>query len=109
MVLRVRGSFRRAIRTCADAVSGGAFLTRWSALLSFVVAGTVSVPTVGDATLEGYAAAVLVGALGWIALSIIVLPAAAAERRLTSPHARAIVVLGRLSLRRSCAPPSTTP
>ncbi|UIN32104.1 hypothetical protein [Microbacterium binotii] len=93
MVRRVRGAFRRAFSTCADAVSGGAFLTRWSALLSFIVASTVSVPTIADATLKGYIAAVLVGALGWVVLSIIVLPAAAAERRLTSPRARALVVL----------------
>ncbi|QCQ16121.1 hypothetical protein [Microbacterium sp. RG1] len=93
MVRRVRGAFRRAFSTCAEAVSGGAFLTRWSALLSFIVASTVSVPTIADATLQGYIAAVLVGALGWTALSIIVLPAAAAERRLTSPRVRALVVL----------------
>lgn len=93
MVRRVREAIRRAFLTCADAVSGGAFLTRWSALLSFIVASTVSVPTIADATLQGYAAAVLVGALGWIVLSLIVLPAAAAERRLKAPRARAVVVL----------------
>lgn len=96
MVRRMRGAFRRALRTCADAVSGGAFLTRWSALLSFIVASTVSVPTIADATLQGYAAAVLVGALGWTVLSIIVLPAAAAERRLKKPRTRAVVVLAAL-------------
>ncbi|GAA2576879.1 hypothetical protein GCM10009862_15250 [Microbacterium binotii] len=96
MVRRVRRAFRRALRACADAVSSGAFLTRWSTLLSFIVASTVSVPTVADATLEGYAAAVLVGALGWLVLAIIVLPAAAAERRIPGPRARAIVVVGAL-------------
>ncbi|MDY0829185.1 hypothetical protein SK224_08610 [Microbacterium sp. BG28] len=96
MVRRVREAIRRAFLTFADAVSGGAFLTRWSALLSFIVASTVSVPTIADATLQGYAAAVLVGALGWIVLSLIVLPAAAAERRLKAPRARAVVVLAAL-------------
>lgn len=91
---RVRGGLRRAFQAWTDAVTGGAFLTRWSALLSFVVASTVSVPTVAVATLEGYVAAVLVGALGWVVLSIIVLPAAAAERRLKGPRARAVVVVG---------------
>lgn len=98
MVRRVRGAFRRALRACADAVSSGAFLTRWSALLSFIVASTVSVPTVADATLQGYVAAVVVGALGWMVLVIIVLPAAAAERRLTARPVRAIVVVGALVL-----------
>jgi hypothetical protein len=96
MVRRVRASFRRAFRTCAGAVSGGAFLTRWSALLSFIVASTVSVPTVAEATFEGFAAAVLVGAVGWLVLSVIVLPAAVAERSLRAPGARAIVVIGAL-------------
>lgn len=79
-----------------DAVSGGAFYNRWSAALSFVAATVVGVPTLQNASIEGYAKAVVVAALGWLILAAIVTPAAIAERRLSSRTARGVVVLAAL-------------
>ncbi len=83
----------RAVGTWWEAVSGGAFYNRWSAALSFIGASVVSVPTLEHATLEGYAKAVVVAALGWAVLAVIVSPAVIAERRLRSRAARGVIVL----------------
>lgn len=81
-----------------NAVTGGAFFTRWSAALSLLVAGVFSVPTIGGTDLEGYVRGAVVATLGWIPLAALVLPAALAERRLRSRPVRAVVVLGSLAL-----------
>lgn len=78
------------------AVTDGAFYNRWSALLSFVLAAVVGVPTVHGASVPGYLQAVVVGAVGWIALAILATPAALAERRLRDRWARGVVVLATL-------------
>lgn len=80
-----------------NAVTGGAFFTRWSAASSLLVAGVFSVPTIGGTDLEGYARGVVVATLGWIPLAVLMLPGALAERRLRSRPARAVVVLGSLA------------
>jgi hypothetical protein len=87
---------RRAAIAWTDAVTGGSFYTRWSALLSLLVAATISVPIVGETSPAGYARAVVVATVAWIPLAVLVLPAAFAERRLRSRPARAVVVLSAL-------------
>ena len=74
-------------------VTDGTFFNRWSALLSFVLAAIVGVPTVHGASVQGYLQAVVIGALGWVVLAALALPATIAERRLRSRPARGIVVL----------------
>ncbi len=79
-----------------NAVSGGAFYTRWSAAVSLLVAGVFSVPSVGGAGIEAYLRGATVAVLGWSVLAAIVVPVAAAERRLASRPARGVVVLASL-------------
>ncbi|QLD12305.1 ATPase [Microbacterium oleivorans] len=81
-----------------NAVTGGAFFTRWSAALSLLVAGVFSVPSIGGTGLESYLRGALVATLGWVPLAVLVLPAVLAERRLRARPARAVVVLGSLAL-----------
>lgn len=78
------------------AVTDGAFYNRWSALLSFVLAALVGVPTVHGASVTGYLQAVVVGVVGWIVLAALTLPAAIAERRWRSRPARGVVALSTL-------------
>ena len=87
--LRVRGVVAIWWRDVTD----GTFFNRWSALLSFVLAAIVGVPTVHGASVQGYLQAVVIGALGWVVLAALALPATIAERRLRSRPARGIVVL----------------
>ncbi|MET3466530.1 hypothetical protein [Microbacterium sp. 1262] len=79
-----------------NAVSGGAFYTRWSAAVSLLVAGVFSVPSVGGAGIEAYLRGATVAVLGWSVLAAMVVPVAAAERRLASRPARGVVVLASL-------------
>ena len=94
---RVRRA-RRAVAIWADAVSGGAFFNRWSTGLSFVLATFVGVPTLDNASLEGYAKAVVVAALGWVVLAVLLVPAAVAERRIRARAARGMTVVAALLL-----------
>ena len=94
---RVRRA-RRAVQIWADAVSGGAFFNRWSTGLSFVLATFVGVPTLDNASLEGYAKAVVVAALGWVVLALLLVPAAIAERRIRARAVRGVTVVAALLL-----------
>ncbi|SDQ97107.1 hypothetical protein [Microbacterium sp. cf332] len=77
-----------------NAVSGGAFYTRWSALTSLIVAALFSVPTVGTPDLDGYLRAVAVAALGWLPLAALIVPVVVAELRSRhAPLRGALVIL----------------
>jgi hypothetical protein len=78
------------------AVTDGAFFNRWSTFLSFILAVIVGVPTIHGASVEGYLQGMVVGAVGWIALVILAMPAVFAERRLRSRPARGVIVLATL-------------
>lgn len=75
------------------AVSGGSFYTRWSAVLSLLVAGVFSVPAVGGTGVEAYLRGASVAILGWALLAALLVPVAVAERRLRSRTVRGILVL----------------
>lgn len=79
-----------------DAVSGGRFYSPATAAITLAVAVTVLGAFVGVRLPQDLLAAVTVSALGWLVLAAALLPAAWAERRLTSARARAGVVLGSL-------------
>ncbi|HBR88704.1 MAG TPA: hypothetical protein DEA59_05490, partial [Microbacterium sp.] len=66
--------------------------------LSFVLATFVGVPTLDNASLEGYAKAVVVAALGWVVLAVLLVPAAIAERRIRARAARGVTVVAALLL-----------
>jgi hypothetical protein len=78
------------------AVTDGTFFNRWSALLSFVLAALIGVPMVHGASVPGYLQAVVVGAIGWVVLATLAMPATFAERHLRSRPARGIVALATL-------------
>lgn len=84
------------MRVWWSAVGGGAFYTRWSALASLLVAGLFSVPSIGGSDLEAYLRGSIVAVVGWMPLAVLIVLVAVAERRLTSPVARGVVVLSGL-------------
>lgn len=81
------------MRVSLDAVTSGEFLTRWSALLSLVVAGFFSIPSIGEPSLEGYARGVCVALIGWFPLAAVLVPIAIAERWIASRAVRGSIVL----------------
>lgn len=84
------------LRVWAGAVSGGAFYTRWSALVSLLIAGAFSIPSIGEPSIAAYARGVLVATIAWVPLALAIVPVALAERRMPSPAARGILVLSAL-------------
>ncbi|KAA9084099.1 sensor histidine kinase [Microbacterium radiodurans] len=84
------------MRVWWSAVVGGAFYTRWSALVSLIVAGVFSVPSIGAPSGEGYLRGVVVAVVGWVVLALVIVPVAIAERRVRSAAGRAALVLGGL-------------
>jgi len=87
-----------AARSWWDAVCSGQFLTRWSALVSLLVAALLSVPTIGEPSAANYAVSVVIAALGWMPLAAALALVALIERRLTSRPARAVVVLASITV-----------
>lgn len=87
-----------------DAVSGGRFYSPATAAITLAVAVTVLGAFVGVRLPQDLLAAVTVSALGWLVLAAALLPAAWAERRLTSARARAGVVLGSLLVAAAARP-----
>lgn len=77
-----------------SAATGGRFFTRWSGALSFVVAGFVLVPLVGGG--GAYRHAVVASILVWCLLAVVVGFAALAERNLTRPRSRGVLVTATL-------------
>lgn len=87
-----------AARSWWDAVCSGQFLTRWSALVSLLVAALLSVPTIGEPSAANYAVSVVIATLGWMPLAAALALVAVLERRLTSRPARAVIVLGSIAV-----------
>ena len=87
-----------AARSWWDAVCSGQFLTRWSALVSLLVAALLSVPTIGEPSAANYAVSVVIATLGWMPLAAALALVALIERRLTSRPARAAIVLGSIAV-----------
>lgn len=87
----------RPARAVWDAVCGGAFFTRWTALVGVLVAGLLSIPTVGDTSIGGALRGVAVALVGLLPLIAVCAVAAALERTLHAPAARAAVVLAALA------------
>lgn len=85
-----------------NAVTGGAFYTRWSAVLSLLVASVFSVPSIGGTGPEDYLRGVVVAGLGWAVLAAALVPVAVAERMLRARAARAVLVLGSLVAVATC-------
>ncbi|WP_460776045.1 hypothetical protein [Microbacterium sp. GXF7504] len=77
-----------------DAVSGGRFFTWWSALVALPVSATILALYGRPDDLHEVATAMVLSAIGWVPCFLLVLPAAIAERRLRSPIARGVTVVG---------------
>lgn len=76
-----------------EAAVSGRFFTRWSALVSLLVAVTLLVPVVPDGA-TGYAQGMLASFVAWCVLAVPVLVVAALERRLAERTVRGILVTG---------------
>ncbi|MDJ1114443.1 hypothetical protein [Microbacterium dauci] len=87
-----RRPFHRVAQAVLGTLRSGEYFTRWSLILAFIVGTFLSVPSVGEPSLIGYAKGVLVAALGFLPLAIIGGFGAMAERRLTSGGARIVVI-----------------
>lgn len=76
-----------------QAVSGGRFFTRWTLLGSGVTAVLILSPVAGLAGLTEHVRAMAASLITWAMLVAVLLPAAAAERRMRSRYARGVLVI----------------
>ncbi|WP_244604227.1 hypothetical protein [Microbacterium oleivorans] len=84
----------RVWRALGATFLSGRYFTRWSLVLAIAVGVLLSVPSVGDASFEGYLRGVTVAALGSLPLIVIGFIGTWAERSLDRPAARAAAVIG---------------
>ena len=77
-----------------DVLTGGRFFTWWSAVVALPVSATILALYDGANDLREAGIAMALSAVGWLPCCLLVLPAALAERRLHSPLARGLTVVG---------------
>lgn len=87
-----------------DAVTSGAFFSRASVLITFVVAVTVLAPFQHFTGPADYLRVLVVGSLGWAILAALLVPVARAERRIPIPAVRGILVLGAVAVAAATRP-----
>lgn len=91
-----RRPFGDVARVIAGTFVSGEYFSRWSLVLAFLVGTFLSVPSVGEPSLLGYAKGVLVAALGFLPLAALGAFGGMAERRLHSPTLRVAIIIAAL-------------